>query len=186
MKTRSLITIIVIIIFNINIYSQQNHAISIFNEVFASSGTYSEVSLLCSLAWTVGEPIVTTEQSDNLILTQGFHQPNTGYLPEEPVIIDRKGNDNILIEYSRFDDGRIRISINSNYPTGKQAFLNICNILGQILVKEYITIETNKNYFDFNLSNYARGIYLINIYETDMYKPNSNKLLKFSYRIIKE
>ncbi len=178
--------IILLSLFAKILFSQQTTKPAIFNEVFASAGTFYEIPLLCSLAWTIGEPIVTTEQNSDIILTQGFHQPNTGYIPEEPIIIDRKGNDNILLEYSRFNDGRIRITITSNYPPGKQIFLTICNMLGQIIINEYVNIQLNKNYFDFNLSNYARGIYLINIYETDIYKPNSNKLIKFSYRIIKD
>lgn len=46
---------------------------SISNEVIASSGDYYENDV-ATLSWTLGEPVIETFSSDEVILTQGFQQ----------------------------------------------------------------------------------------------------------------
>jgi len=52
--------------------SAQRRAIT--NEVVASAGGTASTSGIL-LSWTIGEPIVTTLETNPLIITQGFHQP---------------------------------------------------------------------------------------------------------------
>lgn len=43
--------------------------------VLGSAGNFSNTSTGTSLSWTIGEPLVSTQNSNNSILTQGFQQP---------------------------------------------------------------------------------------------------------------
>jgi hypothetical protein len=55
--------------------SSLTHAQTLTNQVVANSGnTYSSSAL--NIEQTTGESVTTTIQSGNLIVTQGFHQPN--------------------------------------------------------------------------------------------------------------
>jgi hypothetical protein len=55
--------------------SRITHAQTLTNQLVANSGnTYSSSAL--NVDQTIGESVITTIQSGNLIITQGFHQPN--------------------------------------------------------------------------------------------------------------
>ena len=43
--------------------------------IIGSAGNFSSASTGTSLSWTLGEPMISTENSSSAILTQGFQQP---------------------------------------------------------------------------------------------------------------
>lgn len=51
------------------------HAQSLEQFAIGSAGNFSTSSTGSSLSWTLGETVITTENSNNTILTQGFQQP---------------------------------------------------------------------------------------------------------------
>jgi hypothetical protein len=68
MKVNKIVFIIcIVIIYGINLKAQQ---------VVATSGSFLE-NANGSISFTIGEPVIATFQTDNIIVTQGFQQPNT-------------------------------------------------------------------------------------------------------------
>jgi len=73
MKTQKLLLIfLLILLFSTSVASQQ---------VVATAGAYYENDNI-SLSWTLGETVIATFESDDIILTQGFQQPYNFYLSQ--------------------------------------------------------------------------------------------------------
>jgi len=136
-------------------------------EVIASGGDYFS-NASASISITIGEVVTETAYADNTILTQGFQQGH--YFA---VSISHNGNKNIKAEVfpqPANKDLFIRMSI---MPAGK-LFFEITEITGKTINKGEITEQL----FKIDVSEYASGLYLLNIESTDNFRQ--------CFRIIKE
>jgi hypothetical protein len=50
-------------------------------QVFNATGNYYQDGNM-AVSWTIGEPVIETIQKDNIVLSQGFHQPYNFYLTQ--------------------------------------------------------------------------------------------------------
>lgn len=62
-------------IFYFIFFSSYSYGQSLEQFVLGSTGNFSNTSTGSSLSWTIGEPLVSTQNSSSTILTQGFQQP---------------------------------------------------------------------------------------------------------------
>ncbi|OFX80638.1 MAG: hypothetical protein A2X12_08300 [Bacteroidetes bacterium GWE2_29_8] len=168
---RIFILVVVLLLTNI-----ENKAQSLFNEVIASAGMFYDTNM-GSASWTVGEAIITTEKDDGYILTQGFHQPMVGYIPIKNV--ENPSIDKPVIVVEDLQDGNLKISIKT--AGYNKLVYTFCNIVGQVIFKDEISVDQEGITISLKISNYAKGIYFFNVYKenTDNFEVKSIKILKY-------
>jgi len=62
-------------IFYLLLLTTYSYGQSLEQFVIGSAGNFSSTSTGSTLSWTVGEPLISTENNSNSMLTQGFQQP---------------------------------------------------------------------------------------------------------------
>lgn len=142
MKNLTLTLSIVVMALSLHAQSSERYVIS------SSGGEMS--SNQYSIDYTLGETVISTVQSSNYMLTQGFHQP-------------------ISIKTSVPEETSGEISLYPN-PTSDQVFLDLPENLNEVnvflftlngqkvLSKSHLSDESN-----INLSGLASGTYIISI-----------------------
>jgi hypothetical protein len=117
-------------------------------QIIACNGSFS-ASPNYSISWTIGETVIETFQTSNVILTQGFQQT--------------------FLNNIKINELLNEINVNV-YPNPSKDFVNIMitnvlkeenkvelyNSLGQLLIK-------NENIFQIDISNYPNGIYFLKV-----------------------
>ena len=139
--------------------------------LISSAGAYVEGGDI-SLSYSVGEIAVTTLTTDNLVLTQGFHQPQlTGTGMPDKVELDWKVN-----AFPNPVQDRLNISIRLGKPV--ELNLAIIDLTGKkILIKKLGRIPTNFDH-SIDFSGFANGIYFLKIQTTDKRYSRIIKILK--------
>ncbi len=126
---------------------------SLDRQVTASSGDYATAGNL-QLSWTVGEVMVTTESSSNLVITQGFQQPDG-----MAVGIQSPVNDLAVSLFPNPTEGMLTLKLSS--ATNREVQLQWFDMLGQGLGKVQIA-TVNGNYTrTFDLRPFAAGTYFL-------------------------
>lgn len=101
--------------------------------IIGSAGNFSSTSTGASLSWTIGEPIISTENSNTAILTQGFQQP----LVVTPLSTNSKLNQQISLQV--FPNPTLeKITLEKETNTALKA--ELLDILGQS-IGHYSLIE---------------------------------------------
>lgn len=143
------------------------HAQSAPQTVVGSAGAFTTFAN-GSMSWTIGEVMTETYSSAGNFFTQGFNQPDTMYLTviSEPAsqsvsVYPNPVVDNLVIDFSL---------TSGNY------LVEIVDMQGQSLRKELI--PANQNKFGISFREFADGIYLLNIV-------NSESQIRTSYKINK-
>lgn len=138
-------------------------------QVLASSGSYYYNGNI-SLSNTVGEPVTATLFVASTTLTQGFQQPN--YEVISNVLESTESNLKVKV-YPNPSSGLIQIEITNDQ--GKQAQLNITDVLGKILFNQSLNFsETNA----VNLSHLASGNYFFSITDAQSKLLSTHKIQK--------
>jgi hypothetical protein len=145
---------------------------SLSPQVIASAGAYFDNGTV-SLSWTLGEPVIETHTSVNVILTQGFQQPDL-----LPVGIKNVSMEDLFIKMYPNPTFNI-VKLDLKYSNTSTIDLQLVNALGQIIKTDKINVEKNKqNNFQFDLSELASGVYQVRL--TDKGKLlNTYKIQKF-------
>lgn len=127
-------------------------------EIIANSGAY-EQSANYTLSWTLGEPVVETFGTSNIILTQGFQQTSYNLLEIKALIKDFK-----IEVYPNPTEDILNIKIINKENSFKKIIL--FDIQGKILLTKIL----QNNETELNLSSFACGIYILKIYDSNISK----------------
>ena len=148
-------------------FSQQ-----ISQAIIASAGDVNTTGRTV-LEWTLGEPVIETFSSGNLLLTQGFHQPmlRTKISPV-PIGLQKEL---IVVTISPNPVQNVcRALIKRSSDT--DLYLMLTDAHGRLL---YNRVSSSKvDAIDFNLSSYASGVYMLTLV-------NNNGSIYQSYKVIK-
>ncbi len=123
-------------------------------QVIASLGSYSNNGTV-SLSTTVGEAIITTHSSNSSVLTQGFQQPEYFIISS---INETLGETLQIKVYPNPSAGNINIDLKNNHS--EQVFLTVTDMLGQIVLKQNLLINTINQV---DLQEEANGQYVFGI-----------------------
>ncbi len=127
--------------------------------------------------WTIGEPITSTvRQQDEVILTQGFHQP---YLICDPcdLPLEEEVDEAFFIQNRDIDDADLKlypnpvidvINVEMVIPSEGITFLALYNQQGQLLRKESFFAEKDRLFSTkLNVMSHDSGQYYIRIYNSE-------------------
>ena len=150
----------VVLSFMFLIFWNFSYSQSLSPTLISSAGVYAEGGDI-SLSYSVGEIAVTTLTTDNLVLTQGFHQPQlTGTGMPDKIELDWKVN-----AFPNPVQDQLNISIRLGKPV--ELNLAIIDLTGKkLLIKKLDRIPADFN-FSINFSGFANGIYFLKIQTTD-------------------
>ena len=132
-------------------------------EVIASAGGYNVGGGL-SISWTLGETIIPTFKSGDLILTHGFQQ--------QVIITTVEENIDVLVDIKVFPNPASDIiTIQFESPVTGEIALTILDSQGRLVKKDMIEINMSEK--KINLQDIAAGIYylrltkgkLVNVYK---------------------
>lgn len=130
---------------------------SLERQVIGSAGDYATGGNV-SLSYTVGETATATLSGGNLILTQGFQQPDdqmTGI--DEPVF-----NGEITV-YPNPTSDIVMINITSD----DDLILELTNVSGQQLMNRELVFQSGNYSGQVDLQKYAAGTYLLYLRDSE-------------------
>ena len=150
----------VVLSFMFLIFWNFSYSQSLSPTLISSAGVYAEGGDI-TLSYSVGEIAVTTLTSDNLVLTQGFHQPQlTGTGIPDKIELDWKVN-----AFPNPVQDQLNISIRLGKPV--ELNLAIIDLTGKkLLIKKLGRIPADFNH-SIDFSGFANGIYFLKIQTTD-------------------
>ena len=136
-------------------------------EIIGSAGTFA-TSASGSMSWTIGEVMTETYSSTGNFFTQGFHQPDSLVIISvaNPIvqnfsIYPNPVTDNLYLDFS---------------GTSGSFTIEIFDMQGKILNSEIIS--SNEKKVKVSFSEFANGIYLLNIVNSESNTRNSYKINK--------
>lgn len=130
-------------------------------EVIASAGGYFSDPTLGSLSWTLGETVVETfnNNSVNIILTQGFQQPDE---KKEVGVRSIAPNSVFANVYPNPTIGNIRIDL--KYDNTSRIRIELVDMLGRVLHSSEIdVIKAQMNNYQLDVSPLAAGMYMFRL-----------------------
>lgn len=144
MKYKAILTLI----FGLSIGAANSRA----QEIIATVGNYFENSN-GSIEFTIGEPVTATLSKNDIVLTQGFHQPVLTVLPDkidpnlhfDLTAYPNPTQDYVILETDHFEG--------LNYQ--------LCNLEGKLINQN--TLTTNQTEIDF--SSLEPSLFFLRIYE---------------------
>jgi len=129
-------------------------------EVIVSSGNYIKNDNI-SITWSLGEIAISTLTDNTMTLTQGFQQPY--YWITSITELKKDDRINVLIFPNPTNDF-IKVQITN--PEGLQILFKMSDVNGRVLLN-YKTIDIS-GIQEFDLQDYAPGIYLLRVWSNDM------------------
>lgn len=134
---------------------------SLTREVIASSGGYS-VSSVGSLSWTLGETVVETVEnpSINLILTQGFQQPDE---LDDDVSIWELPKSNVFV--SLYPNPTIQsIRMDLQYDNTSRITIELIDMLGRVLNTDNLDVlKGQMSNYQLDVSTLSAGMYMFRL-----------------------
>jgi len=130
---------------------------SLSPQVIASAGDYFDNGTV-SLSWTLGEPVVEAYTSANLILTQGFQQPELltvgiGSVKKDDLFANLYPNPTFKT-----------IKLDLKYSNSSTLSVQLLNTLGQIIKTENFDVVKNQiNNYQLDLDGLSAGMYQIRL-----------------------
>lgn len=105
------------------------------------------------ISWAIGEPVIETFQNNNLILTQGVHQPLlvvtfVNEIPESSLFVSA---------YPNPTQDKVNIRINNS--VGEELMYSLFDLNGKLLVESKIIEDITT----VSMINYAPATYLLKI-----------------------
>jgi hypothetical protein len=130
---------------------------SLSPQVIASAGDYYDNGTI-SLSWTLGEPAVETYTSANLILTQGFQQP-------ELLTVGIKNTKKENLFANLYPNPTFKtIKLDLKYSNSSTLNVQLMNTLGQIIKTENFDVVKNQlNNYQLDLDGLSAGMYQIRL-----------------------
>ena len=124
--------------------------------LIASAGdAYSSENI--TVAWSLGEIATETLLSDNILLTQGFQQPNFDGLSIKQ---SRESTNLVFQVYPNPSSGKIKITNDAENTGNENVFqLKVFDIRGEVVLSQEIKAFP----YDINISSEPDGLYFIRI-----------------------
>lgn len=143
---------------------------SVSPQVIATAGNYSENGGV-SLSWTLGEPVIETATGTDVILTQGFQQPDYNI-----VVVEHIPASSLDVNvFPNPTSGNLNIEWTGTAQT--PAVISLYDMNGKELLVSKVTTGNQTGIL--NLAEYANAQYVLKIVARDI---NFSK----EYRIVKE
>ena len=135
--------------------------------VISATGNHFENSNL-KIDYTVGETVISTISNDNIILTQGFHQPKY-----EITSIEK--SEYLNIKFKLFPNPTSDVlNIAIENADNQDLFIELYDISGTLLLKKRIINSTQ----NIDMKNYSSSIYILHIFNKNGVEVGSYKILK--------
>ncbi len=135
---------------------------SISREVISSGGDYF-TSPIGSLSWTLGEPVVETVQNSsiNLILTQGFQQPEE--IIDTTIFIREIPKSNVFVNlYPNPTASFVRMDL--KYDHTSRIRIELVDMLGRIHHADEINVDKNlMSNYQLDVSSLSAGMYMFRL-----------------------
>ena len=145
---------------------------SIQNDVFASAGD-SYLTNDYIISWTLGESFVETYQSENIQITEGFHQPHIELL----TILSTDPTSEYIYVYPNPTNGKCYIKLNKP-KKDEFYFLTVTDMYGKTLINKEINLGID-NELDFR--QFSAGTILLNVERKKDGSMYYFKILKLDY-----
>jgi len=122
-------------------------------DVIASAGGYDKVSGI-SLSWTLGETIVPTFSSDNLILTHGFQQ--------QLIVTSVEENLESLVKITLYPNPAIDlVTLVFDEPLDSEVQITVMNFMGKLVRTDFMEASMLEKKID--LHDLPGGIYFMRL-----------------------
>lgn len=135
------------------------------SSVVASAGETNQQDNIV-ISWTLGETVITTENGESMLISQGFHQPFTIdsaiHVPNVPIYIVYPNPTRSFIQLKAQDSDHLPIH------------LQLTDLNGKLIFREDMLSTDYKK----NLQDLDSGLYILTLIN------NKNETIK-SYKIIK-
>jgi hypothetical protein len=168
MKFRILVLIFALLLIPFHkVFSQ-----TIQNEVLASAGStyYFENT---EISWTLGESIIESYQSDDILISQGFHQPIFMFteIPEQ---------ENLVFQAKVFPNPTNRyIQIELTGSSEMENFrLILCDLMGKVLLSQLFNLDYHDR---IDLVEYSQGILILKIIRVSDGRQRIFKIVRTDY-----
>lgn len=127
-------------------------------QVVSSGGGYFSSDNL-TVSWTIGEPVISTLTSTDLILTQGFQQGN---LFGTDVPLDPSLNSYTFKMYP--NPALNKVWFNVNNQKAKGAFIvEVYDITGRKVINQNLGLFVNQEQMELTISSLKPGVYLVKV-----------------------
>lgn len=153
---------------------------SIERQVISSSGNYTESGGL-SLSSTVGETAIATGKSTDIILTQGFQQPDESDAEETNVGIEKVIDKMKISAFPNPTSDKVILEINANQET--ELRIELLDLNGKRLnnnAVEQVSVF-GKTVHEIDMQKYSTGHYLIRLSDESGKYSESIKIQKVAH-----
>lgn len=137
-------------------------SIGLSQELISTSGDIFSNHAV-QLEWSIGEPVIDSYMQENLLLTQGFHQPEIKEKLEE--------NQNIYVHPNPFD---LFLIVEIPEPESENMFCLMVDMSGKIIR----IISNLKEYNEIITSEMSDGAYILRIFDSKSNLLKSIKIIK--------
>lgn len=127
-------------------------------DVITSAGSTFKNSI-CSLCWSLGEPISETDVYSTNYLTQGFQQPTSIIVTSVNNPMQEQETGNVIV-YPNPSSSSVFIRNNNE---GKTLQIELTDMKGNVVFNKSLTGQEEQ----FDLSTFSNGIYFLRVYNTD-------------------
>lgn len=127
---------------------------SFTQSLFSTAGKSASNTNL-KLDYTIGEPVIVTKSNGNIILTQGFHQPNYQFVTKVTQLLKNDLKINLFPNPSNQT-----VSLEIKNIENRNLILDIVDISGQY-IQQNILILSEQTVV--NVSQFAAGVYFFQI-----------------------
>jgi hypothetical protein len=155
MKCSPFIGIIIVFLIFQGSISWSQELISTSGDIFSNHAV--------QLEWSIGEPVIDSYMQENLLLTQGFHQPEIKEKLEE--------NQNIHVHPNPFD---LFLIVEIPEPESENMFCLMADMSGKIIR----IISNLKEYNEIITSEMSDGAYILRIFDSKSNLLKSIKIIK--------
>ncbi len=125
--------------------------------VSSAGGYFSNASL--SVSWTLGEPVIATLSSANLMLTQGFQQGN---LFGTDVPLNPNLNSFNFKMYPNPANNKVWFDVNNQKAKG-DFVVEVYDITGRKIINQNLGQFVNQELMELSIATLKPGIYLVNV-----------------------
>lgn len=137
---------------------------TISKQVIGTAGKTQNNSTF-KVSWTAGEPVVG-------LMTAGGNQLGNGYYPALDIQALSLEDNTLAIEFKVYPNPTSQL-LYVSHPEFNNFHIQIANLNGKLIHSGTIEKET-----PLDVSNYAQGMYLVNIEDTATHKKNTYKVIK--------
>ncbi len=131
------------------------HASAQMQSVHASAGAYFQ-NANGSIAFTIGEPVIATQTSGGIIITQGFHQPEDEFSTTAPALAPASG----IAVFPNPTRDEVFVTLTGSGTGWTCTLYDLC---GKITLQQVLPAQRNT----LDLSAFANGPYALHVVDAN-------------------